>query len=629
MKKNISLKSVLVFASIMTAAIILLAISAAGMYFIRRTADSLYKDFQEAMDFGYELEIKSQIQTVISTVQREYDRFMSGEISEDEAKFNAKETVREMRYRDDSTGYFWIDDENYILVMHPILTENEGVNRYNLTDPDGVKIIQVIYETCHLTQGGGFNYFKFTKADGVTVAPKLAYSGFFEPWGWMISTGNYYDDIEKELAEKRAQIQSNDRTVMLSFSSITAAALLVVAVAFFVISSFVVVAPLKIVSESVHRIASGSADLSKRIKPPATRELYAIADGFNRFSEKMQQIVIEIKKSRTELDSAGKELEETARETTASVTQILSSINNSSGLIDKESGSVHEAVAAIQGISDDIENLEQMIETQSSGINQASAAVDQMIGNIGSVDSSMGKMAAKFEELSENISQGIVQQKNVNTKVEQIKTESEMLNDANLVIASIAEQTNLLAMNAAIEAAHAGEAGKGFSVVADEIRKLSETSSEQSKTIGNKLKNITESIGIAVELSGNSIASFSSVTDELSVTESLVNQIKSAMQEQTIGSSQINDALRSMNDSTLEVRSAVKAASSSMIEKSGKILKDMEIIENAMSVIKGSMVYMTSGTKSINEGSGALSEISDSIKASIEKIGTQIDKFQV
>lgn len=154
MKKNISLKSVLVFASIMTAAIILLAISATGMYFIRSTADSLYKDFQEAMDFGYELEIKSQIQTVISTVQREYDRFMSGEISEDEAKVNAKETVREMRYRDDSTGYFWIDDENYILVMHPILTENEGVNRYNLTDPDGVKIIQVIYETCHSTQGG-------------------------------------------------------------------------------------------------------------------------------------------------------------------------------------------------------------------------------------------------------------------------------------------------------------------------------------------------------------------------------------------------------------------------------------------------------------------------------------------
>ena len=89
------------------------------------------------MDYGYKIEIKSQVQAAISVIKKEYDRFKAGEISEAQAKYNAKETVRAMRYRDDATGYFWIDDKDYILVMHPILVKNEGANRFNLTDYSG------------------------------------------------------------------------------------------------------------------------------------------------------------------------------------------------------------------------------------------------------------------------------------------------------------------------------------------------------------------------------------------------------------------------------------------------------------------------------------------------------------
>lgn len=271
MKKKLSLKFVLVVTSILMAILVTVIVGLIGFYYLRKMADLAYTSFNSATDSGYELEIKSQVQTVLSTIQEEYDKFKAGEITEDEAKWNAKEIVRGMRYRDDSGGYFWIDDRDYILVMHPILPQNEGKNRYNLTDTDGVKIIQSIYASC--TNGGGFNKFSFTKADGVTVAPKLAYSGIFRPWGWMISTGNYYDDIEKEIAGKQAEIKGLSASMTKILMAGILIVIAVVAVVFYVLITSLAIKPLKFVENSIKGIASGNADLSKRVPENSLEEL--------------------------------------------------------------------------------------------------------------------------------------------------------------------------------------------------------------------------------------------------------------------------------------------------------------------------------------------------------------------
>ena len=113
-----------------------------------------------------------------------------------------------------------------------------------------------------------------------------------------------------------------------------------------------------------------------------------------------------------------------------------------------------------------------------------------MIGNIQSVSNSMEKMSASFIELTQSAQNGVNVQSGINARIEQISALSNILQEANVAIATIAEQTNLLAMNASIEAAHAGDAGKGFAVVAYDIRKLSETSTQQSNTIGEQLTTI-------------------------------------------------------------------------------------------------------------------------------------------
>ena len=411
------------------------------------------------------------------------------------------------------------------------------------------------------------------------------------------------------------------RNLLILFAVVIVVALCAIIAALLVVT----LKPLSVVESTITGIASGDADLTRRIEVNSNNEIGRVVDGFNQFSEKLQTIIATMKDSKRELVDAGEMLSDSTTDTSAAITQIIANIESMSSNISMQSDSVHQTAGAVNEIAANIESLNHMIESQASSVTEASAAVEEMIGNINSVNNSVRKMADAFEDLELKTQTGIQKQNDVNARIAEIEAESQSLQEANAVISGIAEQTNLLAMNAAIEAAHAGEAGKGFSVVADEIRKLSEDSGSQSQTIGEQLSRITATISEIVGATRLAAESFSSVSEGIYSTHNLVHEITNAMQEQNAGSQQIQVALHNMNDTSNEVRTS----SYEMAEGNKAILNEVKSLQDATFAIKDGMEEMSAGARKINETGAALSELSRRMDDSIQKIGEQVDQFRV
>ena len=390
-----------------------------------------------------------------------------------------------------------------------------------------------------------------------------------------------------------------------------------------------IIRPLKIIqdslSESAVQIAQGKADLTQRISIKSKNEIGDVADSFNVYSEKLQDIIGNMKQTKNALNDAGHKLKSSTNETMAAITHISSSIESVGTNISSQNEGVAQTADSVKRILESIDSLEQLVASQADSVHGASTAVEQMIANINEVNHSVEKMVTSFGILESDAQTGAKTQEELQSQISEIENQSKLLSEANAVIASIAEQTNLLAMNAAIEAAHAGEAGKGFAVVADEIRKLSETSSGQSKTIGEQLSRIQNTIGTVVNATQKGVQGYAHLASEIHETDSLVRQIKEAMTEQQSGSSQITIALHGMNDSTHQVKSASKE----MATNSRTIMSEIGILQSESANMQQSMEEMAMSTRKINQMGNTLSEISNLMEDSITKMGNQVDQFEV
>jgi len=421
-----------------------------------------------------------------------------------------------------------------------------------------------------------------------------------------------------------SSIRKISNKIFLSLSILLNALFLGFVVIFLILTNRALKKPLNNLEKQVENLASGEIDLNARMEISGQNEFARIGNYVNQFIINLQNIVKTLNETQTQITEIGEKLHDTSQDSASATTEILANINGINKQSQDQAMAVNDTSDILTRSAESVETLNEMIAGQVEDVSESSAAIEEMIGNIESVTTSVHKMAQNFTELETSVEVGDTKLKNLEVKVNEIASQSEMLKDANSIISNIARQTNLLAMNAAIEAAHAGEAGKGFSVVADEIRKLAETSSVQSKNISTELKTISSSIGDVANLSKDSQVTFGEIVNHIGSTTNVIKEIDTAMNEQHEASRLILKSLE-----------GVKTKSSLVEDKSVELRKGVERVTGNMEQVKvisasivGSMDEMTRGASQIGDSSHEVSDLASETKNQLDVMSGLLASFK-
>ena len=453
-----------------------------GVHYLKQSMNESVELYEESMIDGYSMEIKSQVQGAIAVVQSYYEQSQSGELTEAEAQKMATEAVRAMRYRDDASGYIWIDGADHMLVMHPILTEQEGTNRYDLTDQNGVKVTQNIVTAAK--NGGGYNEFYFTKSDGVTIAPKIAYSEMFQPWGWAVATGNYVDDMNEKIEGRKVYIEEEFLHMLFTYG-VSAVLMLFAAFIISVICGLRITKGIKFVEGNLRQAALGN--MSFTVKPALLKR----ADEIGEMARSLENVRQSWTNMLGSVIHTGETLNQSSEKFSEKFASISDSIQNTNQAIEDLAQGATNQANETETVNRKIIELGNVIEVEKSGVNKLEEAVSAMSQySVGASES--------IKELDQ-ITQMTIE--TINVVSEQTNKNNDSAADINKtieIIKGLAAQTNLLSLNASIEAARAGEAGRGFAVVAEEIRSLSEESSNNAQEIEGIVRGLVNNVKVSV-----------------------------------------------------------------------------------------------------------------------------------
>jgi len=434
------------------------------------------------------------------------------------------------------------------------------------------------------------------------------------------------EEIETRYGELLNEIIIENTNLGIMFERIIIAVIIVAIIASVMLALIIT----SYITKQINKVAdtlkiAADGNLTQGVNINTEDEIGDLAQNFNFTIDKIKNLVVNVKKEAATLTGIGNDLAGNMSETAAAVNQINANIQSIKGRVINQSASVSETHATMEQLTININRLNEHIENQSAHVAQASTAIEQMMENITLVTGTLVNNAKNVKILKESSEVGRAGLEEVASDIKEIARESEGLMEINAVMESIASQTNLLSMNAAIEAAHAGDAGKGFAVVADEIRKLAESSSEQSMTISTVLKKIKESIDKITVSTGNVLGKFAAIDSSVKTVAAQEESIRTSMEEQTTGSKQVLEGMSEVKEITRQV----KTASHQMLEGAKEVIQESVNLEKATQEITGGMKEMASGANQINTAVNHVNEISGKNRQGIDSLIREVSRFKV
>lgn len=536
---------------------------------------------------SYKSVISSEVQSAISITENYYELAQSGELSEAEAQKKAMEVIRSIRYGDDNSGYLWIDGTDYTLLMHPILPDQEGNNRYELTDQNDVKIIQEIMK---VAKEGGYNEFYFTKSDGVTVAPKVAYSKEFEPWDWVITTGVYEDDIQGIVDNSAGVVrigQIFDQAISLMAGIAALFTVIIAIVAYILIKRIIQV--IEKVKAQLTRVAQG--DLTGKLEGRISQrndELGAMVRNTNIAMDSFRSSMLSVKDTTDAVESGSTDMKEKTENAVNANEQVATAIGNVAAEVSQQASAVDRMIENVASLAD-------------AG-KAVSTAVEEALQYMKQLDGNSADMKAKMESMSEESAHMDV---NVQEISEKIDVTSKGIQEMETILGSIEEiasETNLLALNASIEAARAGDAGRGFAVVADSIKGLSENTS-------NELENIRKIISTLVE--------------NFKECEKCIELVVKSNQSSTESTKDVIESFRIINNDVVSTNEKLTVVH----ETDEKMMKDIMEIDSQVKVIGQAAESNAAATQEITASSEELTALLTNISSTCNSMTGYVDNL--
>lgn len=579
--KNLSVR---IKMSMITILVVILSVAACliSLTDLQQVKQESLDELEVSIRENYDTTIKDQVGVVISLLSEINDQYKAGVFeSIDEAKAVAAEEVRQMRYGD--SGYFWVDTSNGTNVVL-LGGDSEGTNRMETTDGNGYQMVKEIIRVA-VEEGGGYVDYVYPKEGETESSPKRSYSEYFEPFDWVVGTGNYTDYIDDEIAAREDELAKYVTTRMTALIGACLGLLLIVGVLVAMIA-LDIIHSVRNISASINVIAGG--DFVQKVP----KKLVNRKDDFGNLAKTLEGMRHSLRGLLAQVKNESANIDNVVESIDANVFTLNSEIEDVSATTQELAASTEETAAS----ADQINSMTQQIDDAAREI--ATRAQDG---------------ATEAEDIHKRASQSKTNAVENRQKMEQMQAEirsslQKALEDAKVVekigiladsILNITGQTNLLALNASIEAARAGDAGRGFAVVAEEIRVLAEQSQEAVANIQAVTENVSSAVGNLAKDSNRlldyvdqdvveSFALFEQMADDYNADATKINELVSdfsATSEELLAS--INSISEAIDGITLASNDSAAGTTNiaqktvSIVNESSEVMKSAKVAEQS------------------------------------------------